>query len=82
MQHYTICLRKDNSLDYKCKHNNLFIQDINLNNINTDNDRIIDKFMFFTTCNESIKKLNKLDENILEYNLQKQTFDFLCKNKK
>jgi hypothetical protein len=81
MQNYTICFRRDNNLDYKCKHNNLFIQDMNLTNVNTDNDRIIDKFMFFTTCNENIKKINELDENVIEYNLRKRTFDFLCNNK-
>ena len=77
--YYTVCYNKDENLyNYKCKHSNKKTQEINLENIYSNNDRFINKYAFFTSCKESIKKFNELEENNIEYYLRKQTFEFIC----
>ncbi len=79
-KYYTICHSKQENLyDYICKHSNKKTQYINLENISSSNDRFINKYVFFTNCKEDIKKFNELDDDLIKYNLEKQTFDFICK---
>ena len=81
-KYYTICHSKQENLyDYICNHSNKKTQYINLENISSNNDRFINKYVFFTNCKEGKKKFNELDDDVIKYNLEKQTFDFICNKK-